>query len=55
MLQRLRGSADESELSEFLRHEVEEHFGLDSAREVRRAGDGETGAGSRANAGDPPW
>ncbi|MDX3488213.1 MULTISPECIES: hypothetical protein [unclassified Streptomyces] len=29
MLQRLRGGAHETEISEFLRHEVEEHFGLD--------------------------
>lgn len=29
MLQRLRGGANETEISEFLRHEVEEHFGLD--------------------------
>ncbi|MEU0136856.1 hypothetical protein ABZ172_22945 [Streptomyces sp. NPDC006296] len=29
MLQRLRGGANETEISEFLRHELEEHFGLD--------------------------
>ncbi|MFD5271662.1 hypothetical protein [Streptomyces sp. NPDC058335] len=29
MLQRLRGGADETEIGEFLRREVEEHFGLD--------------------------
>ncbi|MFD9292804.1 hypothetical protein ACFWBV_31990 [Streptomyces sp. NPDC060030] len=29
MLQRLRGGANETEISEFLRHEVAEHFGLD--------------------------
>ncbi|MFD9499889.1 hypothetical protein [Streptomyces sp. NPDC060035] len=30
MLRRLRGGAKETEIGEFLRHEVEEHFGLDS-------------------------
>ncbi|MFD0036953.1 hypothetical protein ACFVIZ_04820 [Streptomyces anulatus] len=29
LLQRLRGGANETEISEFLRHEVKEHFGLD--------------------------
>ncbi|MEU8917363.1 hypothetical protein [Streptomyces nigrescens] len=29
MLQRLRGGANETEIGEFLQHEVEEHFGLD--------------------------
>jgi hypothetical protein len=30
MLQRLRGGANETEIGEFLRHEVEDHFGLGS-------------------------
>ncbi|WP_121746161.1 hypothetical protein [Streptomyces sp. E2N166] len=29
VLQRLRGGANETEIGEFLRHELEEHFGLD--------------------------
>lgn len=28
LLQRLRGGADEPEIAEFLRHELEDHFGL---------------------------
>ncbi|GAA3654842.1 hypothetical protein ACG5V6_07150 [Streptomyces chitinivorans] len=28
LLQRLRGGADQAEIGEFLRHELEEHFGL---------------------------
>jgi hypothetical protein len=29
LLQRLRGGADQTEIGEFLRHELEDHFGLD--------------------------
>ncbi|OEJ21716.1 hypothetical protein BGM19_38455 [Streptomyces agglomeratus] len=31
LLQRLRGSANQREIGEFLRHELEDHFGLDPA------------------------
>ncbi|WP_264087606.1 hypothetical protein [Streptomyces hyderabadensis] len=35
LLQRLRGDADQTEIGEFLRHDLEDHFGLAPRRQSR--------------------